>query len=75
LPYLTHLVHLSLISLTLKVDQFSHTGSPENVVTTTNPFFKPQPAEEFPQLIEVDIRIGPPSEDPNSELAQPAHKH
>jgi len=75
LPDLTHLVHLGLISFTLKVDQFSHTGSPEYVVAAPNPFLEPQPAEQLPQLIEVDVRIGPPVEDAKSEFVEPAHMY
>ncbi len=57
MAHLTDLIHLSLASLLLQVDQLPDAALPENVVPAANALLEPQPFEKVAQLVEIDVRI------------------
>jgi hypothetical protein len=57
MPDLTHLVHLGLAPVALKIDQLPHAVFPENVVAAARPLLKAQVLEQPAQFVEIDVRI------------------
>ncbi len=73
MAHLTDLIHFGLASLLLQIDQLPDAVLPENVVAAADALVEPQPLEQVPQLIKVNVRIRLAFENPKSKFLIFAH--
>lgn len=56
--YLPYLVGLGLASVALQVDLIFDAGFSKYVVASTNTFLEAQSAQELPEIVEGNVRVG-----------------